>query len=405
MTQISGPINLIRMEGNINGINKVFYIFMDIHADPHSQTECMDARTVHIRNYLVNAFDQLANTDRTVDFFLEAFPDTSTDIVAYSDIYLGQLRKMFELIFKFDFKENRVVKSNDFPNVRLHYIDIRSYFTFTVGNPFGIADSIGGHIWALKDKPIHQNDITMLKNSLDILNSQTGILHKALYSPNGKVKSSRIIRQYPPSTINYDKDKGTKVINSLVNKITNVYDNKNVKQTINSIIDKNADLFDQYAKLYNEFYKYLDDIADKINYGDFDKVNYDGKPEYFMFVKWRISDDIIAELLQKSRDLRNIIINMHLSLMDLYLLRRTLDKKYVKTAIVYTGAMHSANYINILANNFDFKVTHAHYSKFDIPEINKKIRSNKTIFETEDLFFPPKFYQCVDVSKFPPNFT
>ena len=38
--EISGPINVIRLEGIVNGIKKVITLFMDIHLDEEDQTKC-----------------------------------------------------------------------------------------------------------------------------------------------------------------------------------------------------------------------------------------------------------------------------------------------------------------------------------------------------------------------------
>ena len=53
---VNGPINAVRLEGKINGINKVFYNFMDIHVDTSFQTECDDVRSLDLDKYLVKNF-------------------------------------------------------------------------------------------------------------------------------------------------------------------------------------------------------------------------------------------------------------------------------------------------------------------------------------------------------------
>lgn len=40
MNKINGPINVVRMEGEINNIHKVIYLFMDDHLDINKQTSC-----------------------------------------------------------------------------------------------------------------------------------------------------------------------------------------------------------------------------------------------------------------------------------------------------------------------------------------------------------------------------
>ena len=49
---VSGPVNVVRLEGNINNIPKVIYIVMDIHMSPNEQSECKDIRSKHIKKYL-----------------------------------------------------------------------------------------------------------------------------------------------------------------------------------------------------------------------------------------------------------------------------------------------------------------------------------------------------------------
>jgi len=406
MTQVSGPINLIRMEGDINGIHKVFYLFMDIHVDSHNQTECMDARSVHIKNYLVNIFDQLKNTNKTVDFFLETFPDASTNILPYTDIYIIQLRTMFELIFKFNFKENKVVKSKEFPNVRMHYIDIRPFLTFTVGNPFSIAWSIGNHIYSLEGKFVFQKDIIDIKNGLNMLNSQLLVLFNAIFKEQNKIKKVNIIRQYPPATVNYEEEEGTKIITYLMNKIKNDYNHKNVKNGINQILDnKIKKLYDEYVDVNNKFLTYLDEAIKKINFGFRDKIKYREHFDYFGYQNNNISREIFTGLQKHTDILENIVNDINLLVMDLYFLRRTLDKDYVTNSVVYTGARHSAHYIGLLAKYFDFKITHVHYADNNINDLNNKIKQLDTAKDILDLFIPPKLYQCIDVSNFPKNFS
>ena len=40
ITHINGPVNVARLEGKVNGVNKVLYMFMDIHYDLHRESKC-----------------------------------------------------------------------------------------------------------------------------------------------------------------------------------------------------------------------------------------------------------------------------------------------------------------------------------------------------------------------------
>ena len=406
MTQIDGPINLIRVKGKINNKPKIFYFFMDLHIDIHKQTECRDVRSVNIRNYLVNTFDNLRKTDKKIDFFLEAFPDQSGFTSRRTEIYLNQLRNMFEKVFNFDFKKNKIIKSKEFPNVRLHYMDIRPYFTFKIGDPFGMLSEIASFVYSLVNTNIYPDDITRLKNGIDILNSQLKIIYDTCFGTHTKTSSVKIIREFPGQWINYEEEDATKTINYLINKIKNVYDNTNIKNKINVImVDELSKMFDEYTKLYNQLHKYLDESIPRIKYSYYDKIKFEDNHTYFGFVSQSISDDIIKNTIEIFEKYRDIVANIYVFIMDLYFLRRSLDKEYVTNSVVYTGAYHSANYIRLLLKEFDFKITHAFYSDInDLNALNKKIISISDSHKVLGLFLPLKLHQCVDITNFPPHF-
>ena len=92
---------------------------------------------------------------------------------------------------------------------------------------------------------------------------------------------------------------------------------------------------------------------------------------------------------------------------DMYFLRRFLDKDYVQNGIVYAGIAHSMSYIYMLIKYYDFKITNVSYLKEGetIESATKKIKdqtvSNPNI---DELFYPPSLYQCSNLSDFPKNF-
>ena len=92
-------------------------------------------------------------------------------------------------------------------------------------------------------------------------------------------------------------------------------------------------------------------------------------------------------------------------LMDLYFLRRFLDKDYIKNAILYCGARHSISIIYILVYHFKFKITH---STSNINNINNKIKNNdyiNVIYNgVQTLINNKNIIQCSDISSFPKNF-
>ena len=98
-------------------------------------------------------------------------------------------------------------------------------------------------------------------------------------------------------------------------------------------------------------------------------------------------------------------------IMDIYFLRRFLDKTYINNGIIYCGFGHAIRYIHILIKEFNFKITHASYLNKPIGLVNEILRNYdvtnnidndddiKKIFSNYDLL------QCADVSSFPANFS
>src|SRR5437899_128812 len=139
--QINGPLNVTRLEGTVNGIKKVIYLFMDMHLDVEKQTECMNIFSKDIQNYLVENFYVLNNVHIIYDFFFE-ISASGTQIgyskdKKYKEKYILEVNNIFRRVFKYDRKENQVKPSEVFKNVRLHYLDIRDYFEIEVYDILG----------------------------------------------------------------------------------------------------------------------------------------------------------------------------------------------------------------------------------------------------------------------------
>ena len=51
------------------------------------------------------------------------------------------------------------------------------------------------------------------------------------------------------------------------------------------------------------------------------------------------------QIKEKLQDINDLSVDLYSLLVDAYLLRRILDKKYINNCVVYTGAQQSANYM------------------------------------------------------------
>jgi len=93
-------------------------------------------------------------------------------------------------------------------------------------------------------------------------------------------------------------------------------------------------------------------------------------------------------------------------IMDIYFLRRFIDKDYIQNVISYTGGSHSIRILIFLLQNYNLEITHCVYSTQSIDYINKYIKSKSVDIEKNlkniyDLFYSTDLKQCSDISDFP----
>ena len=119
----------------------------------------------------------------------------------------------------------------------------------------------------------------------------------------------------------------------------------------------------------------------------------------------QIFRNLIVKIADKIDKIFDTFIFFFTRFMDVFFLRRFLDKTYITHAITYTGAYHSCIYIDILAKEFGFKITHAAYSKYhDLDTLNAEVK--KTDVENMGfIFYQPVRNQCSDLDGFPENFS
>lgn len=127
---ISGPVNVVRLEGKMGSIKKVIYLFIDRHIPVNQQTECSDIFAKDVNSYFVDTFKEIKDSDVTYDLFMELDIDKlanplSDSFVEGRDMYLFEMAKLFTKLFRFDNDSNKIKINEMFKNVRLHYLDIR----------------------------------------------------------------------------------------------------------------------------------------------------------------------------------------------------------------------------------------------------------------------------------------
>jgi hypothetical protein len=396
---INGPINIIRLEGKINNISKIMYLFMDIHQPVTNQTECDDIFSKDVDKYLVDVFSKI-NTNKTIDLFVEQHP-TNVSMNRnneYKNKYIQNINKFFSKSFKKDKK--KVITNKLFPSIRFHHMDPRDYIN--IGDGFEQVTNTLNIIY--KDKYFILSDITYLLDDFKKINKNINNLNDKLFKLKD-IKINKNKKQLSPSVdeqnkmTNKDRDD---LALDIIRKIRFDYNNKDVMKSINNILNSDVkNKFKEYYELYTTLENKLIEIKNSI-------ISPRQLNEKFHYGTPRNKTlKYISEILIIKSDLQICSMDLLVFVMDLYVMRRLLDKDYITHVVAYTGAFHSANYIYYLVKYFDFKVTHSYYSKeldSKDSDINIIIKNSNNINQIEQLFYPPILKQCSELTNFPPNF-
>lgn len=379
---INGPINVVRMEGDVFGIKKVIYLFMDVHMPINSQTECGPS-SLDITQFLdIN----LKNLKKTIDFMYEIRVSDYEyfNTLDYKSIYLNQVGKFF------------INNKQGTDNIRYHYADIRDYYFNVI---YFINKETSNILHNLRSTSIlNPYTIKDLFKYLDDIINELLFWDKVLFSKTDQKKKNNLKR----TEQNLDK-----IVNNYIYKITEKYKHPEIKSKIQPIFDnikislnKSIDALNQIKVDFNNVKNDMvyDDV---LNYAEYTNSYYYGQD-------FHKNDKFLTKIVLEYDVINHNIMILFARLMDIYFLRRFLDKDYITTCLVYTGAAHSINYIQHLLTNYDFKITHLSYSRTkDINKLNDMLKNITNIKDTDKYeyeLYPPILKQCSDLTNFPKNF-
>jgi hypothetical protein len=408
---VNGPINIVRLEGKIGRINKVIYILMDFHLSVGQQTECDDIRSTDIDKFLVNVFDKVyeTNKDKTYDLFVELNP--LYDIVFGKSPNKGrylfeQTKKLFSQ--SININSGKVYQSDKLKNVRFHYADIREYTTRRYDFIMAAISEKVDIIW--NTRSIQYDDIIKLLDGMKLIYAQVTFLYELMYNNKEitKPKTPMIFTDNQLILSNYTDKNYQDIAKKLLYKILKKYKHLDVKNVINRLMS--TEVHDKFKKLFGQFndmVDYLHGILIKLEpykntniYRTLRKMD-DGTYMYGLDSKELY--DIICNINKLPTLLWDLLVGeVGLQLMDLYVMRRILDKDYITNAVVYTGAHHSVNYIRMLVKYFNFNITHSSYLKDnDINKATNIIKNSNSCDELNELFYPSTLKQCSSLEGFP----
>ena len=339
---ISGPINIVRVEGSINGIDKVLYLFFDWHV---KETKCSDYRSIDIVQLFDKFTNEAINFKNEWDLFIEddvnyVYNKSLVEKTNYVSIYILELRNFFNN--KYSESVNELVKKKD--NIRYHYFDLRMKLNY-----FNIHDFL--------------EDVINYKYAKSILYNKLENIYNLIL-------------------VDYD------YIFKKENKINKKYNNSNLCNIILNILDN---INEEFKKLIQDFKEIMNDVK-KESDNNYKKITKEGFYDYY-------------------NEIGNKITNFHImyrkinsNIIDLYFLRRFLDKKYIKNSVIYSGADHSINIIHKLVKLFDFKITNVSYNKTKVDKLNKFIKKSKDYTDLRSRLYPEYLIQCSSMEGFPDMF-
>jgi hypothetical protein len=372
--KINGPNNIVRLT---NG-EKIIYLLGDYHFLVGNEYECeFDSKheSLDIDKFLIKFFNQQnKEKNKNFDFFAEM---ENKAINWYANIkkqklmYLGQIRKIVGRETKIDddtkTDNNKIIISKNYPNIRFHTFDFRTELLELCENYFYNLVRSGELNFLF---PYNKRGLDKIYNTLiEIINNYNKSLEFLKFGES-----------------------------DYINKIKNKYDNEDIKKKINNIYQKSVIGFINYnIKLANKILDYMDNnkLISK-----------------YMNIKEEI--EIQKFILINLSDLMNKLETPYIILVDLYLMRRVLDKKYTNNNIIYTGQFHLVDISVLLVKHFNYKITNIFYLDENIKDINKFIEK----VDTDDYSYIKNtctyltnsteqygIDQCTDLFNFPDNFS
>lgn len=383
---VNGPINVARLEGDVMGIKKVIYIFMDFHSDVAHQTQCHSLDSMELPQYLVKMFEA-GDRSRFFDLFLEI---SGTSLAGPDPTFRGRYKDEIARYFRDQIKRSKLRDIN----VRYHHVDIRDLIKNEVND---VVYNLHNIVRNIANNFVTRQDYDLLYNLLDRLQRRIDGVRKALTPRH---------RQGARATVDLEPDAMTRFFDKILTR----YRHREIPPKLREILTVLDDRFSTLADLISEAIALVKGSADVVlkPIGELARVDF-GVGKVFTYGR-----DVMKFIDFKHRlevlvsQIEFLTIHTFSLIVDLFFLRRFLDKDYVTNGIVYTGVSHSLVYIYILVKYFDFKMTKVSYTGGDADaDIEERIKKStlQDLTEVEGIFLPKTFSQCVNMTEFPRGFS
>lgn len=430
--ELNGPENVMRLEGKINGIKKVIYLFMDTNTEVCHQTECNNIYSQDINQYFAKEFMKLDGTDKIIDIFaftsdyikivtnsqssdFKAPPRRSIRRLKYSDSIIQLLASTLE--------SKRSKKSKMFQNIRVHNPDITKDIIYRVepifnnimGYTFNISRYYQNFNYLIESFTEVQKQLYHFYELYEITAGEKATKSSASQSHH-HFKTDHFTSKYisvsnkPSRVVKNSNNSLQSSIERLpdfetaVRKVLFEYKHKNVKNILSDIFrNKMAQMFDFISDLDKmiQMFQSMQTLLDNPQFS-LDQ----GYHVYFSLVaNQRLTifrDTYISSLMAY-----NYYSSISRWILVCYILRRFLDKDYVTTLVCNIGSMTSSIIVEILVEHFGFKITHVSKpNDMSIKDINQQVKEHIKNNISLDAIFSSKHedMQCSDITNFPKNF-
>jgi hypothetical protein len=410
---VSGPINVIRVEGNVHGVKKILYLFFDVHLGLFKQTHCDQDKFYDAVNYFV---DNFKGSKDKISFFLEI-----TDFVQRSkglekddrqaqsiyqskffNMYMYRVRNFFSKYFRYDVEKNKIISDPRYSNIYFHFFDFRWAY-LPVQQAFSDVSKI---LMENSSNKLRQTG-NLVINMIDHIQKDYDFIFNTSQEDAKKILSQAPKLSSLQEFTKLSQDETLLVAQRYIYKFLYSYKDEKIKQIINKLIQE--EVKPMYTKVLYHLNNFLKRAAMgiKIEQEAFKKNN--STMEYHcrdLLINGLSQEEeiiLINDLLLHCTIAENYYMILYSYLIDCYFIRRFLDKDYSEKNIVYAGGAHTANHINILVKHFDFKITHYSYLKYDLETSMKKLKESNCEISTT-LPLSDEESQCSDLTTFPKNF-
>lgn len=384
---IDGPLNIITISNK--NMNKRMTIIADYHEDVEKETDCNRPDSIKLEQFIEYKLHDSMKKNKVVHIFIETLPSNHTngldkDEMRYADKVIRYLLKTFH---QPNVSEGITMRSNRFPNVTLHFVDIRNLIFMNMDRYYikivklmtqiGITSNISPEI------------INEVREAIKPIRGLVMFTYKSMYELND-VSSIELQRKFDIMTD--EQIKAVIAMRLIVHKLSSSYKDKETKDKINKYIrGEFKENFDKFFALDDELTKFLDELEKNKNENkqwidDDGGIAY-GKP--YLQVKEELCK--LDELLYKLNS--SWFVDITSKMMDIYTIRMFLNKD-IESAIAFTGIEHSMFLLYFLVKFFDFDID----SVSLLNDITKEELVNKIKTNTDKGFhkylFPKKLVQC-----------